>query len=162
MYVFLKVYMNSTQYTISEPRRNNNNSKSKGKSLFYGLHVPFFSLFLFLCSNTSPMNLNSFIVFCFSSFSSQIKQNKIKKKLWLRNRVRELGIEWESNIQTHCNILDLRHSKAYTHYYTLYFFYFSFSILYPKQAGRQASRVYITFSSLTRHSRLICESFHVR
>lgn len=41
---FLKIYMNSTQYTISEPRRNNNNSKSKGKSLFYGLHVPFFSL----------------------------------------------------------------------------------------------------------------------
>lgn len=71
------LYMNSTQYTISEPRRNNNNSNSKGKSLFYGLHVPFsHSLFL---SHLKHITHEPELIYCILLFFFFIS-NKTKNK----------------------------------------------------------------------------------
>ena len=72
--------MNSTQYTISEPRRNNNNSNSKGKSLFYGLHVPFF---LFKHITHEPE-----LIYCIFFFiTNKTKTERQSEKI--RNRTRK-------------------------------------------------------------------------
>ena len=134
------VYMNSTQYTISEPRRNNNNSNSKGKSLFYGLHVPFFVASLSLSFSilkhiTHEPELIYCILLFFFFYVLHLKQNKRSERQnkMTRNRMRKQypNALWYSRFTALKSIYTLLH--------TLFLLFLIFYIVYPRQS-KQASK----------------------
>ena len=132
-------YMNLIQYTISEPRRNNNNSNSKGKSLFYGLHV-LFSLLILLVHITHEPELIYCILLFFHHFSLsfQTKHNMYSKKEMKkherqkknRKRSKYPNALWYSRFTALKSIYTLLHTL-----FLLFFIFYTVAIA-SRQAGK--------------------------